>query len=101
MELLKVNTDNVTIAIPFSELKELVTLIVCDVLERQAATDKKKNDFATLSSKDVQNILGVSKTTLWHWKNNGTLLPIQVGRRTLYKQSDITELLTKNVAEYE
>ena len=47
-----------------------------------------------LSADEACAVLNVSKATLWRWRGK-YLTPVKVGRRTLYRQSDITQLMSK------
>ncbi len=48
-----------------------------------------------LSADEACAVLNVSKPTMWRWQKKGYLTPVKVGRRTLYRQSDITQLMSK------
>lgn len=39
--------------------------------------------------------LHVDKSTLWRWAKIGYLVPIEVGGKRFYKQSDIDKILKK------
>lgn len=42
-----------------------------------------------LSIKQVSKRLGVDPSTLWRWERDGYLIPTRIGRKVLYKESDI------------
>ena len=46
-----------------------------------------------LTEIEVQQLLGVTHATLWRWHGQGYLRHVKVGRRCLWKQSDIDKLL--------
>ena len=48
-----------------------------------------------LTRDEVCDKLNVTKPTLWRWKRSGYLVPIKVGSRPLYKQSDIDKLVNQ------
>jgi len=99
--LAKSDCNSVTISIPLNDLKNLVAYIIEDVTERNNQETAEKQVKATLTANEVCKILNVSKATLWHWKNKGILIPTKIGRKNLYKQHEINNLLIKNINEYE
>ena len=54
---------------------------------------KKKETYVTPDEVSVQ--LRVDRSTLWRWAKTGYLIPIEVGGKRLYKQSDIDIILNK------
>lgn len=50
---------------------------------------KPKEPETYLSRKQVAEMLQVDYSTLHNWKHKGTLIPIGIGGRVLYKRSDI------------
>jgi hypothetical protein len=45
------------------------------------------------SPDQVSKILDVDKSTLWRWRKQGYLTPIEVGGKRRYKMSDIKRIL--------
>ncbi|MDR0769367.1 MAG: helix-turn-helix domain-containing protein [Dysgonamonadaceae bacterium] len=59
-------------------------------LERQITDDNTE----TYPSPDqVAKILSVDKSTLWRWKKQGYLVPVEIGGKRRYKMSDIKKIL--------
>ncbi len=54
---------------------------------------KKAEKYASPANASVQ--LHVDKSTLWRWAKIGYLVPIEVGGKRFYKQSDIDKILKK------
>ena len=48
---------------------------------------------ALLTGQQVQDKLNVSRTTLWNWRKDGYLVPIEIGGKYRYKLSDINTIL--------
>lgn len=57
--------------------------------KEQQQQDKKE---AYLSTEMVCDLLQVTKPTLWRWQKLNYLVPVKVGRKNFYKQSDIDAL---------
>lgn len=53
------------------------------------AKEELNNEDALLTKKEVMDTLGISDTTIWHWNKNHYLHPIKIGRKVMYKKSDI------------
>lgn len=52
------------------------------------------------SPDQVAKILDVDKSTLWRWRKNGYLMPIEIGGKRRYRMSDINKIL-KGGKQYE
>jgi predicted DNA-binding transcriptional regulator AlpA len=60
-------------------------------LERQI-TDANTETY--LTRQKVTEMLSVDLSTLYHWAQNGTLVPIKIGGKVRYRMSDINKKLT-------
>lgn len=45
------------------------------------------------SPDQVAKILDVDKSTLWRWKKQGYLIPIEIGGKRRYRMSDVKKIL--------
>ena len=45
------------------------------------------------STDQVSKILDVDKSTLWRWRKQGYLIPLEVGGKRRYKMSDVKRIL--------
>ena len=41
----------------------------------------------------VMSMLDVCSTTLWNWEKDSYLVPVKAGRKVMYRQSDIDNIL--------
>lgn len=57
----------------------------------QSAKEKETSEF--LTKKEVCKLLHVSLTTLWRWANEGTLTPINIAGKVLYRREDIDAVI--------
>ena len=46
-----------------------------------------------LTKKEVMEKFGVCHTTLWNWNKNKILIPVKVGKKVCYRQSDVERLI--------
>jgi len=52
------------------------------------------------TSEEVRKMFDISRGTLHNWSNVKQILPkVKVGRRTYFKESDIENLINKNIIE--
>ena len=58
--------------------------------ERKQAQEAQKDEYLTVEQ--VGKLLDVSKPTLWRWAKIGYLIPVKVGHKNYYRQSDIDAL---------
>ena len=59
-------------------------------MENEVAMSKSET---YLTGQQVQDKLNVSRTTLWNWRKEGYLMPIEIGGKYRYKLSDINTIL--------
>lgn len=46
-----------------------------------------------LTEKEVSDLFGVNRVTLWRWRKAGILVPVKMGRTVRYKQSAINKAI--------
>mgnify|MGYP000287141716 CR=1 FL=1 len=86
---------NVSIMIGTNDLLQFANHLIRTTKEELESTilAKKKEMYVTPDEAKVQ--LRVDRSTLWRWAKTGYLIPIEVGGKRLYKQSDIDIILNK------
>jgi hypothetical protein len=47
------------------------------------------------SPDQVSKMLDVDKSTLWRWRKQGYLMPVEIGGKRRYRMSDINKILEK------
>lgn len=57
--------------------------------------DSGKHDETLLTEAEVAKMLNVTHATLWRWNNNGYLRNVKIGRRCLWRKSDIDKLMNQ------
>lgn len=67
------------------DLETILRTIVRETIEQYEAEKTEPK----LTIKQVSKRLGVDPSTLWRWEREGYLTPSRIGRKVLYKQSDI------------
>jgi excisionase family DNA binding protein len=92
VELAKQCPD-LNLTVKAGELLEMVEYCVQTTRRdlEQLITDSNTETY--LSIDQVAKMLSVDKTTLWRWKRQGYLVPIEVGGKRRYKMSDIKKIL--------
>ena len=88
--------------ITFDNLQSIVREMVDEAVDEAVskAMEKVKTEDAPeglLSSAEVRKMFGISKQTLWRWKEVGYLLTIKVGTRNYYNKSDVERISKKSV----
>ena len=73
---------------------EEIKKAVNECLINQQKNDKvEQGQKEFLTSKEVQQILSVSPTTLYNWQKSGKLLPNKIGHRVYYSRKEIEQRL--------
>ena len=83
--------ERVLYVIDSSDLESLVKKLFQEVLDSQEP--KKEEKLFTVA--ETAKLLGVDRTSLWRWEKAKYLMPIRLGGRIRYKQSDIEMLCKK------
>lgn len=52
-----------------------------------------------LTKKEVMEKFGVCHTTLWNWNRNNILIPVKVGKKVCYRQSDVERLILEKARQ--
>lgn len=81
--------EQVQLVVNAADLKEMFLSWLEDWQEKQSQREKEDK---YLTREDVCAILGVTKPTLWRWQKKGYFIPVKVGNRSFYRQSDIDRL---------
>ena len=92
IELAKQCPD-VTISLKAGELLEMVNYCVSTTRKEleQQITDANTETYPSVEQ--VAKILDVDKSTLWRWRKQGYLIPIEVGGKRRYRMSDVKRIL--------
>lgn len=86
---------NVSITVSASDLLQFANHLIRTTKEELENTllAKQKETYITPDEAKVQ--LHVDRSTLWRWAKTGYLIPVEVGGKRLYKQSNIDIILDK------
>ena len=63
---------------------------------REAIRAEKEQSAAQesyLPKEEVMKLCGVCHATLWQWKKKGYLKPVKIGKKVLYRKSDLNQIL--------
>lgn len=84
---------DLSVTIKLSDLLQFANHLIHSAKEEleSAVLAKNKEVYVTPDEAKVQ--LHVDRSTLWRWAKTGYLIPVEVGGKRLYKQSDIDAIL--------
>ena len=83
--------------ITLNDLRAVVSELYAQEQQHITKAKAEQMELATVSTREAAKALDVSLTTLWRWHREGYLVPVKVGKKSLYRKSDIDKLLTKAV----
>lgn len=89
IDLLQSNNGNIQVVVGLSDLREFAENLIHQTLEKQP----EKKDEVYLSAKQAAERIGIDRSGLWRWAQKGYLVPVRVGGRPKYKESDIVKLM--------
>ena len=84
---------NISVTIKLSELIEFGKLLIAETKREFEQQIKEQNTETYPTREEVMKILGVSTSTLWHYKKKGLLKPLDVGGRVKYRMSDVKRFM--------
>lgn len=75
--------------------KEMLSNFLNEQQSKEVATENNKEKL--LTTKEVKGIFQCGQTALYMWAKRGYLIPVKIGMKNYYKQSDIQKLIeTRN-----
>lgn len=90
-----ITQDNEEVIQIYKRLKDTLTKLE-NILKNNNQTVNKHR---YMNDAELASFLKVSRRTLQEYRNNGIIPYYQIGGKTLYRESDIEELLEKNRQE--
>lgn len=90
---------NVILQINADDLRDIIRETVDGERRRMEAEMAARREQPTLTRKEAAKQLNLSEQTLLRWANDGFLIPVRAGRKILYRQSDIDELMRRKIEE--
>lgn len=72
-----------------ADLERILRNFVNDLISEREEVKKE----TYISANQVSNLLGVSKSTLWRWEKENYLVPVRVGNKLRYKESEVKQLM--------
>lgn len=72
-----------------ADLERILRNLVNDIISEREEVKKE----TYISANQVSNLLGVSKSTLWRWEKENYLVPVRVGNKLRYKESEVKQLM--------
>lgn len=85
---------NVIIQVSLADLRQVVAEMHEAEQQRAAQALAEQSERPTMTRAQVARELQVSLSTLWHWEKDGYLTPAKIGRKVLYRASDVKRILT-------
>jgi hypothetical protein len=86
---------SINLTVTAGELLEMVDYCVLTTRKEleQQITDANTETYP--SPEQVAKILDVDKSTLWRWRKQGYLIPIEIGGKRRYRMSEVNKILRK------
>lgn len=72
-----------------ADLERILRNLVNDLISEREEVKKE----TYISANQVSNLLGVSKSTLWRWEKENYLVPVRIGNKLRYKESEVKQLM--------
>lgn len=86
---------NIQITIGANDLMQCFRSAIQEAKNELESGILAKKQESYVKPKEASGQLQVDLSTLWRWAKAGYLVPIEVGGKRLYKQSDIDAILNK------
>lgn len=85
----------INITITAADLKDFASQLIAETKAEMEQSISESKAEAYLTGEKVMEMLGISKATLYRWKQRGYLTPIRLGGNDRYRLSDINYILQK------
>ena len=86
---------NVSITIGTNDLMQFANHLIRTTKKELESTILANREETYVTPDEASAQLRVDRSTLWRWSKTGYLIPIEVGGKRLYKQSDIDNIFNK------
>lgn len=93
LELLKSGVTDLTLNIKGEDLLTFADSLITKAKEQLLPVMVSAAKEQLLSKKEVLEKFNVCPTTLWNWSKSGYLVPVKIGRKVNYRQTDIERLI--------
>ena len=85
---------DMSITVRLEDLMEANRSLLAELLEQDSEEREKRSKEETyLTREQVMDMLNISPTTLWRWKKQNYLVPIEIGAKRLYLGSEVERLM--------
>lgn len=81
--------------IPIDELKDIISICIRNELQKNAK-DKDTSSEELIKITDAVKLLGVSKVTIYKWREKGILPFYRISSRIYFKKSELMEVLNSS-----
>lgn len=78
-----------------ADLEAVIKRMFTGILAEAKGIARQEVKEMLLTTEQAADTLQISKVTLWRWEKQGYLVPISVGGKKRYKQSDIMRIINK------
>lgn len=84
------------ISMPVDELIKLINTSVSRAVKEEFKPLRKQFEDRLISLKEASKKLGVTDRTMNNLEKRGELIPTRIGAKVMYKESDITQYLSRS-----
>lgn len=99
LELINSGVTGVTLNVKLEDLVELVRQTIEAAKTELLPAMVSAAQEVLLTKKEVMEKFGVCHTTLWNWNRNNILIPVKVGKKECYRQSDVERLILEKARQ--
>ena len=75
------------------DLRKIINEIIDERIALYEKQNEEKRNEELVPYERVMELLGVSKSTIWRWKQRGYLVPVRIGGNDRYRMSDIKKTM--------
>lgn len=87
---------NIVFQISAEELRTAFALMAEDERARTAQAIEEHRETPSVTPREAARMLNVARSTLWRWEKENYLVPVKIGRKVLYRATDIERILAQN-----
>lgn len=89
----RITTEQQILSSLFLVFKPMLKEAIYEVMEERETGEKAEEKDTYLTCKETCDKLGVDRSTLWRWNKENYLKAVKLGRKTMYRLSDVKDLM--------
>lgn len=85
----------IMIGMPLPEYKAMMKGLMKEIFSEELSEVKKQFKEKLVTRDEAVKVLRISMQTLWRMEQRGDISPVRFGRKVMYRESELTQIINK------